>query len=91
MLSQAELFHRLPVSEEQKKELYFQILNESRKGQTHPGDSSHTPVASDCHSEADHQEHPLEAEVETQQETESAELSETPCNCPEEGCQMQID
>ena len=91
MLSQSDLFNRLPLSEDQKKELYFKMLNESRKGQTHPEDNSRTLAEPDSHSQSEHeaqQEDPLE---ETQPERGSVELPGTPAHSPLELCHMQTD
>ncbi len=45
MLSQSDIFNRLPISDEQKKTLLDLILNEQPKDWKRPEYSSYTPAA----------------------------------------------
>ena len=47
MLSQSEIFNRLPISEEQKAELYKMLLNERHKVPESPVHNSETLVVPD--------------------------------------------
>ena len=47
MLSQSEIFNRLPINEEQKAELYKILISERHKALLNPECSSETPVVQD--------------------------------------------